>query len=157
MIKRPRAKVVNEQIPATRQREPRLPRFHAQDVRVEQAQIGPLFEVHQTDRLQDVTLQKQAEARQPVHFNPLAFALLPKVARERMHGLHVQERLADAESPGAFPLPWLHPVRHRLNELPHRSIVRHRADHADHGRATRQADELVQPARISLDGSPKSL
>jgi hypothetical protein len=33
--------MVNEAIPATRQRKPRLPGLAAQDVGIEQAQIGP--------------------------------------------------------------------------------------------------------------------
>jgi hypothetical protein len=41
MCKRPHSEMVNEAIPATTEREPRLPGLAAQDVGIEQAQIGP--------------------------------------------------------------------------------------------------------------------
>ena len=41
MCKRPRTEMMHEAISGTRQRESRLPRLAAQDVRIEQTQIRP--------------------------------------------------------------------------------------------------------------------
>ena len=45
MCKRPRAEMMHEAISGTRQRESCLPSLRAQDIRIEQAQIGPRLQL----------------------------------------------------------------------------------------------------------------
>jgi hypothetical protein len=70
MCKRPRSKMMHEAIPATGQREPRLPRLRAQDVGIKQAQIGPRLQFD-ANLGQHLALEQQAKPAEPVRVQPL--------------------------------------------------------------------------------------
>jgi hypothetical protein len=83
MGKNPAAKMVDVQIARTHERVAGLPRLVAEDIRIEQPQVGPFAQRPRgRDLAQDLTLEQEAEAAQPFDLHPLAAVLFPKLLRK---------------------------------------------------------------------------
>src|SRR5262249_55039490 len=89
--------MVNEEIATAGKAISGLTCLDAQDIRIEQAKIGPFFEINDSDALNHFTLQQQTESTQPFRLHPFAFRLCSMLPSERMHGIDVQQRLAHRE------------------------------------------------------------
>jgi hypothetical protein len=74
MRKRPCPEMMHEAIPATTQCEPRLAGLVAQDVGIEQAQIGPRLQFD-ADLGQHLAFEQEAKPAQPIHRHPLSLVV----------------------------------------------------------------------------------
>src|SRR5260370_41873476 len=81
--------MVQKQIPAARQRESRLAGLGAQEIGVEQGQVGRLTQM--ANALEHLALDQQAKAPEPFDLDPLALMVLAPLARKRIHRLDIDQ------------------------------------------------------------------
>ena len=120
--KNARAKMVNEQIAANRERVARFLRLGTQNVGVEQPQIAPLVELALTvDLAQHVAFHQKAEAAESLGFEPLAFVRLAKLARELMNRIDIDHGFNARFGPARLARP--EAVRNRFDELRRSGVI----------------------------------
>jgi len=122
-----------------------LPGLRAEDVGVEQAQVGERIEVR-ADAIDHLALDQQAEAAEPIRSHPLVLVLPREFLRIALDGTHVHQRLHGRQR---FAVALRGPMRYGTasNLLYFIGIIAHRADHAEHLGGVRQAHKRVHPAR----------
>ena len=93
LSKDPGAEVMDEQITAEGQRETRLSRLAAEDIRVEQPQVGQVIELAMLlYLLEDLAFQKKAEAAEPVDLDRFAALLFPVGAAKLVYGFDIDQK-----------------------------------------------------------------
>ena len=151
--KRPRAEVMDEQIPTHRQRETGFAGFGAEDVSVEEAHVGPLFELALVGHAaEDFAFEQEAEAGEAFGFEPFALVGFAVFAGKTLYSGDIEEVVRSCVM-GAVVGRLLRgdAVGDRFDELRRGGVVRHGAGHADGGGHGDEAEELVEPA-VGDDG-----
>src|ERR1043165_7205630 len=75
VAERPCAEVIDEEVAADGERKPGLACFDAEEGGVEQAEIGPFFEMNGADLFKNLPFHEQTESAESVDLDPLAFHL----------------------------------------------------------------------------------